>query len=178
MNNKLIEFNLSQRTNKDLLKLRSGDVVRVHRKIKEGEKERIQIFEGMIIAIKGRQSSSPMITVHKISNGVGVEIVVAIFSPGIDKIEIVKRAKVRRAKLYYVRDKTVKALRLKYQDMVDFFKKDVNERDNEEEKSEDITEEGSVKKEEKGNIKKEETKKDEEDDKETRKEVSVEKKEK
>lgn len=114
MRSEVIAFNKTQR--KDSIDFHAGDVVKVYRKIKEGEKERVQIFEGMIIAIKGRQSSSPMINVRKVSNGVGVEIVVPMFSPNIEKIELVKRAKVRKAKLYYVRDKAAKALRFKYID--------------------------------------------------------------
>ena len=123
MRNEVIEFNKTQRHGE--IDLRAGDVVRVYRKIKEGEKERVQIFEGMIIAIKGRQSSSQMVTVRKVSNGVGVEIVVPMFSPNIDKIELVKRAKVRKSKLYYVRDKASKALRFKYTDADKIAKKNV-----------------------------------------------------
>lgn len=112
MQKKLTEFNLSQRKAK--INFKTGDVIKIYRKIKEGAKERIQVFEGMIIAIKGRQSSSPTMTVRKISNGVGVEVVLPVFSPSIDKIELVKRAKVKRSKLYYVRDKVAKALRFKF----------------------------------------------------------------
>ena len=115
MRKEVIEFNQTQRSSE--MELCAGDVVKVYRKIKEGEKERTQIFEGMIIAIKGRQSSSPMITVRKVSNGVGVEIVVPIFSPNIEKIDLVKRAKVRRSKLYFVRDKAKKSLRFKFTDV-------------------------------------------------------------
>lgn len=114
MNKKIIDFNLETRKSKDIVELRSGDVVKVYRKIVEGKKERIQVFEGMIIAIKGKQSSSPTITVRKISNGVGVEVILPIYSPQIERIELVKRAKVRRSKLYYVRDKSAKSLRFKY----------------------------------------------------------------
>lgn len=121
MRKKLIEFNLSQR-NKKIPELRAGDVVKIHRKIKEGKKERIQIFEGIIIAINGRQSSSPTVTVRKVSYGVGVELILPIYSPGIKKIELVKRAKIRRAKLYYIRKKSAKSLGLKYEDLSDFTK--------------------------------------------------------
>ncbi len=114
MHKTVIAFNQTQR--EDKFNLRSGDVVRVHRLITEGSKERTQIFEGMIIAIRGGQSSSPMITVRKVSNGVGIEIVVPVFSPHIAKVELVKRAKVRRAKLYYVRDKPAKKLRFAFTD--------------------------------------------------------------
>jgi len=123
MKKKIIEFNLSQR-NKKVPELRSGDVIKIHRKIKEGSKERIQVFEGIIIAIKGRQSSSPMMTVRKVTLGVGVELILPIFSPQIEKIELVKRAKVRRAKLYYIRDKSTKSLRMKYKDLSGFVKED------------------------------------------------------
>jgi large subunit ribosomal protein L19 len=123
MKKKIIEFNSNQR-NKKVPELRSGDVVKIHRKIKEGNKERIQVFEGIIIAIKGRQSSSPMITVRKISLGVGVELILPVYSPQIEKIELVKRAKVRRAKLYYIRDKSTKSLRMKYKDLSGFVKEE------------------------------------------------------
>jgi large subunit ribosomal protein L19 len=119
MQKKIIEFNLAQRTKK-FPELQSGDVVKIYRKIKEGEKERIQIFEGLIIAIKGRQSSSPMITVRKVSEGVGVELVLPIFSESIEKIELVKRANVRRSKLYYLRGLTTKKSRMKYKDISAF----------------------------------------------------------
>lgn len=120
MDNKLVEFNLNQRALKNMPDLQAGDIVKVYRRIKEGAKERIQVFEGIIIAKKGGQSSSPMITVRKVSGGVGVELVLPIYSPSIDKIELVKRAKVRRSKLYYIRDKSAKSLRLKYKDMAKF----------------------------------------------------------
>ena len=123
MNQKILEFNKTQKT-KAMPELQSGDVVKVFRKIKEGEKERIQIFEGIIIAIKGKQSSSPMITVRKVSGGVGVELILPILSPNIEKIEIVKRAKVRRGKLYYLRSLTTKRSRLKYKDLSDFIVKE------------------------------------------------------
>jgi large subunit ribosomal protein L19 len=119
MQKKIIEFNKEQRSKK-FPDFQSGDVVKVSRKIKEGDKERIQIFEGLIIAVKGKQSSSPMITVRKVSNGVGVELILPIFSPSIDKIELVKRAKVRRAKLYYLRGLTAKKSRMKYKDVAEF----------------------------------------------------------
>ncbi len=115
------EFNSALRT-KEMPELRAGDVIKVHRKITEGGKERIQVFEGMIISIKGNQSSSPMITVRKVSNGTGVELVLPLYSPIIDKIEMVKRAKVRRSKLYFMRDRSLKSLRLKYSALKDFLK--------------------------------------------------------
>jgi len=116
MNNKLLNFNVTQKTS-EMPAFRSGDVVKVFRKIVEGGKERIQVFEGMVIAVKGKQSSSTMITVRKVSNGVGVEIVVPIQSPSIEKIDLVKRAKVRQSKLYFVRERSAKSLKMKYKDL-------------------------------------------------------------
>lgn len=121
MKKKIIEFNLSQR-DKKLPDLRAGDIVKITRKIKEGAKEISQVFEGIVIAIKGKQSSSPMITVRKVSHGVGSELILPLFSPGISKIVLVKRAKVRRAKLYYIREKSVKSLKMKYKDLSEFAK--------------------------------------------------------
>lgn len=116
MQKKVIEFNKQRRADQ-MPDFKAGDVVKIHRKIKEGEKERIQIFEGLVIAIKGKQSASPTITVRKVSNGVGVELIVPIFSPSIEKIERSKAAKVRRAKLYYLRGLTAKKSRMKYSDI-------------------------------------------------------------
>jgi large subunit ribosomal protein L19 len=123
MQKKVIEFNKEQGSKK-FPDFQAGDVVKVSRKIKEGDKERIQIFEGLIIAVKGKQSSSPMITVRKVSSGIGVELILPIFSPSIDKIELVKRAKVRRAKLYYLRGLTAKKSRMKYKDVAEFIPED------------------------------------------------------
>jgi len=116
MQKKVIEFNQIQRA-KQMPEFNAGDVVKVHRKIKEGDKERVQIFEGLVIAVKGGQSSSPTITVRKVSNGVGVELIIPVYSPNIEKIEQVKTAKVRRAKLYYLRGLTAKKSRMKYTDV-------------------------------------------------------------
>lgn len=121
MNKEMTQFNSAQRT-KEMPELRGGDVVKVFRKIVEGGKERIQMFEGIIIAIKGGQSSSQTITVRKVSNGVGVELVLPLHSPIIDRIEVVKRAKVRRSKLYFMRDRSLKSLKLKYKALAEFVK--------------------------------------------------------
>ncbi|EKE15604.1 MAG: hypothetical protein ACD_11C00118G0004 [uncultured bacterium] len=115
----MIEFNKSQRTSQ-VPQLRTGDVVKIFRKIVEGGKERIQMFQGMVIAMKGGQSSSQTITVRKVSNGVGVEIVLPLHSPMIDKIEVIKRALTKKSKLYYIKDKTAKSLKLKYKDISEF----------------------------------------------------------
>jgi len=119
MQKKIIEFNQAQRSNK-FPDFQAGDVVKIHRKIKEGDKERIQVFQGIIISIKGKQSSSPMITVRKVTDGIGVELILPIFSPGIEKIEVVKRAKIRRAKLFYLRGLTAKKSRMKYKELAEF----------------------------------------------------------
>ena len=87
----------------DLPALKPGMTVRVHQKIKEGDKERIQVFEGIILSISGGKQLTATITVRKVSSGVGVERIFPIHSPLIDKIEPVKQAKVRRAKLFYLR---------------------------------------------------------------------------
>ena len=81
-----------------------GDTVRVHVKVIEGEKERVQVFEGFVIARKGKKISETF-TVRKISYGVGVERVFPVNSPNIAKVDVVRKGKVRRAKLYYLRDK-------------------------------------------------------------------------
>jgi large subunit ribosomal protein L19 len=121
MKKKIVEFNQSQREKK-LPDLRAGDIVKITRKIKEGSKEISQLYEGIVIAIKGKQSSSPMITVRKVSHGVGSELILPLYSPNISKIILVKRAKVRRAKLYYIREKSVKSLKMKYKDLSEFAK--------------------------------------------------------
>lgn len=82
-----------------------GNTVRVHNRIKEGGKERIQIFEGLVIARKGGTGANATFMVRKISNGVGVERIYPLHSPNIAKIEIVKDDKVRQAKIYYVRER-------------------------------------------------------------------------
>ena len=92
--------------------VRPGDTVKVHMRIVEGEKERIQVIEGVVIRIKGG-GARKTITVRKISFGIGVERIFPIHSPRVEKVEIVKRSKVRRAKLYYLRDLRGKAARLK-----------------------------------------------------------------
>lgn len=92
---------------------RSGDTVRVHQKIKEGAKERIQIFEGVVIRTDRKQSHTSRITVRKIASGVGVEKSFLIHSPLVEKIEIVRRAKVRRNYLSFLRNRSGKSARLK-----------------------------------------------------------------
>ena len=89
-----------------------GDTIKVYAKIKEGEKERIQVFEGTCIKRQGG-SSRETFTVRKSSNGVGVEKTWPLHSPNVDKIEVVRRGKVRRAKLFYLRDRVGKSAKVK-----------------------------------------------------------------
>ena len=96
----------------DLPEFRVGDTVKVHYKIKEGSKERIQIFQGIVIQKKG-EGVSQTFTVRKISSGIGVERIFPYNSPKIAKIDIIKQGKVRRAKLYYLRNLSGKAARIK-----------------------------------------------------------------
>jgi large subunit ribosomal protein L19 len=97
---------------KDLPKISSGDTVKVHVKVKEGEKERIQVFQGVVIGVRGGGLRTSF-TVRKISAGVGVERIFPLNSPTIDHMEVVRSGKVRRAKLYFLREKLGKAGRLK-----------------------------------------------------------------
>ncbi len=99
---------------KEVPSLKAGQTVRVHVKVVEGEKERTQVFEGVVIGISGRGSRSTF-TVRKISYGVGVERIFPLYSPRIDKIQVVSSGKVRRAKLYYLRELSGKRARL-YED--------------------------------------------------------------
>ncbi|HOA33558.1 MAG: 50S ribosomal protein L19 [Clostridiales bacterium] len=91
-----------------------GDTVRVHVKIREGERERIQAFEGTVIARKG-SGVSETFTVRRVSYGVGVERVFPLHSPNVANVEVVRRGRVRRAKLYYLRDRVGKAAKIKEQ---------------------------------------------------------------
>jgi large subunit ribosomal protein L19 len=96
----------------DLPEFAPGDTVKVHVKIKEGEKERIQVFQGVVIS-KRRGTTNATFTVRKVSYGVGVERVFPMHSPILDKIEVVTRGRVRRAKIYYLRKLRGKAARIK-----------------------------------------------------------------
>lgn len=106
-----------QQLKKDLPEIRSGDIVRVHQKIKEGEKTRIQVFEGLTIARKHGKGIGATITVRRTTGYTGVERVFPLHSPAIEKIEIVERRKARRAKLYYLRESKKRKIRLKRQEL-------------------------------------------------------------
>ncbi len=119
---------------KAVVDVRSGDTVRVHQKIKEGNKERVQVFEGLVIKTAHKKSHTASLTVRRITGGIGVEKSYLIHSPLVTKIEVMKRGKVRRNYLTYMRDLRGKAARLTG---VDFDKKAVNDiRDEEAEKAE------------------------------------------
>lgn len=96
----------------DMPTFRSGDNVKVHLRIVEGEKERIQVFQGNVIRIK-RGTTNASFTVRKVSDGVGVERIFPFNSPFIDKVEVVSEGRVRRSRLYYLRDLKGKAARIK-----------------------------------------------------------------
>ena len=101
----------SQNSKAEVPSLRAGETVRVHVKVVEGEKERTQVFEGIVIGISGAGNRATF-TVRKISYGVGVERIFPFHSPRIDKVEIMSQGRVRRAKLYYLRERSGKAARL------------------------------------------------------------------
>ena len=102
----------NEQLRKDELTLNVGDTVKVYNKIKEGNKERTQVFEGTIIK-KQRGGSNETLTVRRVAYGTGVEKTFPVHSPRVEKVEIVRRGKIRRAKLYYLRDRVGKATRVK-----------------------------------------------------------------
>lgn len=111
MRNKLLELVDSMQVRNDLPDFRVGENVKVHVRIKEGNKERIQIFEGLVTAIKN-EGVSKSFTVRKISYGIGVERTFPVNSPTISRVEIVRSNKIRRSKLYYMRERQGKSARL------------------------------------------------------------------
>ncbi len=106
-NIKISPINIEERKKTNL---RAGDTVKVWQKIKEGDKVRLQAFEGLVLARKHGSEAGATFTVRKIASGVGVEKIFPLYSPNIDKIEVLRRAKVRRAKLYHIRDKAAKEI--------------------------------------------------------------------
>ena len=110
--NLLIEKIESEQFKKDLTPFRVGDTIKVHTRVKEGEKERVQVFAGLVIAKKGRGLNAQF-TVRRISYGEGVERIFPTSSPSIDKIEVMKRGSVRRAKLNYLKGRHGKSARIK-----------------------------------------------------------------
>ncbi len=107
---KLSPVDMESRKNLDV---KAGDTVRVYSKIQEKGKTRLQAFEGLVLARKHGSEMGATVTVRKISEGVGVERIFPLYSPNVDKFEVVKRAKVKRSKLYFLREKTAKEIRRK-----------------------------------------------------------------
>lgn len=118
--NTTLPFAPKQVLNRKDLDLRAGDTVKVYTKIEEKGKTRLQMFQGLVLAVKHGHEPGATFTVRKISNGVGVERIFPLYSPNIDKIEIVRRSKVRRSKLYFLRDKVAREIRRKMRNFIDF----------------------------------------------------------
>ncbi|MBP3332748.1 MAG: 50S ribosomal protein L19 [Clostridia bacterium] len=108
----LIKALTNEQLKSEIPELNIGDTVRVHNKIKEGNKERIQMFEGTIIAKRGGGISATF-TVRRVSYGIGVEKTFPIHSPNVEKVDVIRSGKVRRAKLYYLRDRAGKSAKVK-----------------------------------------------------------------
>ncbi|MDZ7611366.1 MAG: 50S ribosomal protein L19 [Candidatus Moranbacteria bacterium] len=122
MDQKLIEFNKNQQR-QDIPHIQPGDIVRVHKKIKEGQKERVQVFKGLVISIKGKQSSSPTVTVRRESQGIGTEMTFPTNLPTVEKIEVLRHSKIRRSKLYYMRERSGKSAKMKVKEQSEEEKK-------------------------------------------------------
>jgi large subunit ribosomal protein L19 len=112
--------------NRKDLDVRTGDTIRVSVKIEEKGKTRIQMFEGLVIARKHGAEAGGTITVRKVSHGVGVERIFPLYSPSIEKIEVIRRTSVRRAKLYFIREKVTRDIRKKMRNFVEFFSSSAN----------------------------------------------------
>jgi len=108
----IVEMLEKEQMRTDIPAFRAGDTIKVHAKITEGEKERIQVFQGVVIR-KRNGNTGATFTVRKISYGIGVERIFPLHSPSIDKIEVLTRGKVRRARIYYLRKLRGKAARIK-----------------------------------------------------------------
>ena len=109
---KLVEAQAGE-GNKEFPDFKAGDTINVHVRIREGNKERIQQFRGTVIQRKNPNTNGETFTVRKVSNGVGIERIFPILSPNIDKIELIRQGKVRRARLFYLRGRQGKAARIK-----------------------------------------------------------------
>lgn len=106
------------------LEIRPGDTVRVHQKIEEKGKTRIQMFEGTVLAVKHGKTAGASFTVRRITSGVGVEKIFPLYSPMIEKIEIIRRSRMRRAKLYHIREKAAREIRRAMRNIKDVFETD------------------------------------------------------
>lgn len=112
-----IQFSPINTVERKKLDIRPGDTIRVWQRIKEGNKTRLQAFEGLVLARKHGSEPGATFTMRKEISGIGVERIFPLYSPTIEKIELVRRSKVRRAKLYYIREKAAKAVRKKMKQM-------------------------------------------------------------
>ncbi|MGL6024113.1 MAG: 50S ribosomal protein L19 [Cetobacterium sp.] len=112
MKEKLIQLVEQNYLRNDIPTFKAGDSINLYYKVKEGEKERIQLFEGVVIRVNGGGIGKTF-TVRKVSNGIGIERIIPVNSPMIEKIEVVKIGKVRRSKLYYLRELSGKKARIK-----------------------------------------------------------------
>ncbi len=110
---KLFKDEVAKGYNKEIPELWPGDTVKVYTRVKEGNKERIQVFAGVVIRRRGGKGLDGTFTVRKESYGVGVEKIFPYYSPAVEKVEIVQRGKVRRARLYYLRNRRGKAAKIK-----------------------------------------------------------------
>lgn len=111
-------FSSQNRITSKLADLKPGWTVKIYQKIKDGEKTRTQAFEGLVIAKKHGSEAGGTITVRKVFGGIGVEKIFPLYLPSIDKVEVIKKAKVRRAKLYYLKEKSAKEIRRKTKSLV------------------------------------------------------------
>ena len=109
---KIVEQELASRRN-NIPSFKAGDTINVHVKISEGNKERVQQFQGVVLSRRGKGTNGETFAVRKVSNGIGVERIFPLLSPSVDKIEFVKAGKVRRAKLYYMKGRQGKSARIK-----------------------------------------------------------------
>ena len=112
MNNEIIKEIEAAELKAEVADFNVGDTVKVYNKIKEGNKERVQVYEGTVIKRQGGSNREPF-TVRKLSNGVGVEKTWPLHSPNVEKIEVIRRGKARRSKLFYLRDRVGKAAKVK-----------------------------------------------------------------
>ena len=113
MNQALLDKIESEQFRKNAADFGVGDTVRVHTKVVEGDKERVQVFEGVVIALKGKVGLATSFTVRRIAHGVGVERTFLVHAPRIDKIEVLRHGQVRRAKLFYLREKVGRHARIR-----------------------------------------------------------------
>lgn len=142
MSNNINQFIPRDVANRKDLDIRTGDTVRVSVKIEEKGKTRIQAFEGLVIARKHGTEAGGTFTVRKVSHGVGVERIFPLYSPSIEKIEVIRRTRVRRSKLYFIREKVTRDIRRKMRNFIGFFAS-TNDLAAPEEMMEEVVEESS-----------------------------------